>query len=162
MMHFKSLGTKWYQAGEYVKASKRYEEATKFALSETALDRMKEENAESITSDERKAKLAQGNQALASCYLNLARCHIKLGDPKAAVAACSEAVKKDQKNLKARFRRGQARLAINDLDGARKDLYEAAKLDPQNKEVRKEIEALKRAEQQLKEKQKGMFGGMFK
>ena len=100
MMHFKSLGTKWYQAGEYVKASKRYEEATKFALSETALDRMKEENAESITSDERKAKLAQGNQALASCYLNLAMCHIKLGDPKAAVAACSEAVKKDQKNLK--------------------------------------------------------------
>ena len=40
-------------------------------------------------------------------------------------------------------------------------LAQAARKEPQNKEVRKELEALKKQEQKLKQEQKGMFGGMF-
>ena len=96
-----------------------------------------------------------------SCFLNIAMCHTKMGDAKKAEASCSQAVKIDDTNVKARFRRGQVRLTQGDLDGARADLYEAAKREPQNKDIRREIEGLKKQEQKLKQQQKGMFGGMF-
>ena len=40
-------------------------------------------------------------------------------------------------------------------------INQAARKEPQNKEVRKELEALKKMEQKLKQEQKGMFGGIF-
>lgn len=56
---------------------------------------------------------------------------------------------------------GQAHLKNGDLEQARADLLEAAKLTPSNKEIRAEIENLKKAESNYKAQQKKMFGGVF-
>ena len=45
--------------------------------------------------------------------------------------------------MKALYRRGQARLQLGELDGAKADLMDAAKREPQNRQVRKELESLK-------------------
>ena len=58
-------------------------------------------------------------------------------------------------------RRGQAHLKLGNVADAREDLTRAAQLDPQNRDVRRELEAVKEQEKAVKEKQKGMFGGMF-
>jgi len=150
---YRKQGNKYYQVGEHKRAIKKYEEANRFEVSD--------KNLENDGVSERDAPLAETKQNMVSCYLNIAMCHIKLGDSKQAERSCTEAIKKDELNFKALFRRGQVRLTLGDIDGARSDLYEAARKEPQNKEVRKELEALKKMEQKLKQEQKGMFGGIF-
>ena len=117
----------------------------------------------------------QGRKVTATCYVNLATCHIKLGDATEAEEAATEAIKAAQKEMrtvtridaadvkdfKALFRRGQARLMLGSLDDARADLVEAARREPQNRDVRKELDKVKQQLAALKEQQKGLFGGMF-
>merc|ERR1719231_1572489 len=93
-----------------------------------------------------------------SVHLNLAACYLKMGRVQDALLACTEAVKIDGTNVKALFRRGQARLSLNLIDGARSDLLEAAKREPQNRDVRKELEKLKAQAAVLKKKEKQQFG----
>jgi hypothetical protein len=153
---YKNQGNKHYQAGLYDKAIKRYEESNRFEVSDKNL-----ENDGIPLGPNRDSRLKETKQNMISCFLNIAMCHGKMGEPKKAEASCTQAVKLDETNVKARFRRGQLRLAAGNLDGARSDLFEAAKRDPQNRDIRREIETLKKQEQKLKQQQKGMFGGMF-
>lgn len=99
-------------------------------------------------------------QKLSTC-LNLAAARIKLGEPKEALEQCSKAVDIDASSVKALYRRGQASLMLGDIEAARSDLMDAAKREPQNKDVRKELEKLKSQSTALKQQQKKLFGGMF-
>lgn len=153
--HFKQQGNRCYQGGNYDRAIKLYEEANRCQVYDKNLHN------DGVPHEARDVTLKESHQMLVSCYLNLGMCHLKLGDLKHAELMYTEALKRDETNVKASFRRGQVRLTLGDIDGARSDLYEAAKRDPQNREVRKELEALKKQDKQLKQEQKGMFGGMF-
>lgn len=122
-------------------------------------------------------QLAQVDDALRSCLLNAAQCHLKLSDWSATVAKCdhvlgtlpaesaSTSTGADERvaavRLKALFRRGVAQLALDQFDEAKSDLKAACMLDPKSKEVRSEYERAKNAHAAHKAAERQAFGGMF-
>lgn len=102
-----------------------------------------------------------------ACYLNIAACRLKTGGTgyPEAVRACDEVLALDASNMKALYRRAQARVedpgAGRDAqDLAIVDLRAAAKLEPSNALVRKLL-AEQIAKQKEYKKQEGNFRGMF-
>ncbi|OAQ30328.1 TPR-like protein [Linnemannia elongata AG-77] len=59
---------------------------------------------------------------LAVVYSNMGACHLKNGNYKRAIEVCDTALKHDPTNVKAKFRRAQAKLAEGNLAGAEADL----------------------------------------
>ena len=68
----------------------------------------------------------------------------------------------DESNKKALFRRGQARFGMKDYDLALKDLNVVSKMEPTDKAVANELVKVKKAKQIHVEKEKSMYGKMFK
>jgi tetratricopeptide (TPR) repeat protein len=59
---------------------------------------------------------------LAVVYSNMGACHLKNNNYKRAIEVCDTALKHDPTNIKAKFRRAQAKLAEGNLAGAEADL----------------------------------------
>jgi len=84
-----------------------------------------------------------------SCYLNLAHCYLKLREWRSCIAACAAALELDQGNVKALYRRAQARTLPASAGGVEQnlalaDLKKAAVLAPTNSDVHSALIALKR------------------
>ena len=121
----------------------------------------RENDFKDLAAEEKEGKLNEVQKQKLSTCLNLAAARIKLGEPKEALEQCNKAVDIDASSVKALYRRGQASLMLGDIEAARSDLMDAAKREPQNKDVRKELEKLKSQSTALKQQQKNLFGGMF-
>ncbi|KAK1265400.1 Chaperone protein dnaJ 6 [Acorus gramineus] len=80
-------------------------------------------------------------------HLGLCKVLVKLGRGKDAVNSCSEALDIDGELIEALTQRGEAKLLIEDWEGAVDDLKNAAQRSPQDMHIR---EALMRAEKSLK------------
>ncbi|XP_014251718.1 RNA polymerase II-associated protein 3-like [Cimex lectularius] len=76
-------------------------------------------------------------------FANRAVCFIKMENFKASEADCSEAIKLDYKYVKAYIRRASARKALNNLEGACRDLQSIVILEPNNITVKNEFIALR-------------------
>ncbi|CDI87887.1 peptidyl-prolyl isomerase, putative [Eimeria praecox] len=96
-----------------------------------------------------------------SLRLNLSNCYLKTGEYAQAIDEASAAIKLDEKNSKAWYRRGVARAAFGFLDEARCDLASAARLDPRNVEIRNELKKCKEKLEEVRRKEKSTFGAMF-
>lgn len=68
----------------------------------------------------------------------------------------------DPKNTKALFRRGKARAELGQTDAAKEDFDKARKLEPDNKEVIRELQVITMQERELYDKQREMYKGLFK
>jgi len=75
---------------------------------------------------------------------------------------CHKALDIDSSNIKALFRKGQAHSRMNEFEKAKTDFLEAIKLSPENKEVKQELEILKKKMTAYKQQEKQMFAGLFK
>merc|ERR1719235_872696 len=95
-----------------------------------------------------------------STYLNMAACYIKRDMHEKAVDVCTKALAIGA-NPKASFRRGQARLALGDLDAARADLNDAVAANPTDRAILQEIRKLEVAEKRAIAKEKKKFQGFF-
>merc|ERR1719426_207362 len=93
-------------------------------------------------------------------YLNMAACYIKREMNEKAVDVCTKALAIGA-SPKASFRRGQARLALGDLDGASADLKVAVTANPTDRAVLQEIKKLEVAEKKALAKEKKKFQGFF-
>ncbi|KAJ7103106.1 hypothetical protein B0H15DRAFT_1016937 [Mycena belliarum] len=71
--------------------------------------------------------------------LNRAAAYLKLGKSEDAERDCSTVLALSKVNVKALFRRAQARVGMGKLAEAQKDLTEAAKLEPANQSVKAEL-----------------------
>ncbi|PKA66919.1 Chaperone protein dnaJ 15 [Apostasia shenzhenica] len=80
-------------------------------------------------------------------YLGLCKVLVKLGRGQDAVNSCTEALDIDGELLEALVQRGEAKLIVEDWEGAVEDLKNAAEKSPQDMNIR---EALMRAEKALK------------
>jgi len=78
-----------------------------------------------------------------SLALNLAAVSLKLEEWGKAAAYASKALDVDPDNLKAIYRRGQARIGTRDYEDAKKDLLRAAKMSPKDKNIRRHYEQAK-------------------
>mmetsp|Transcript_72351 Transcript_72351/g.125444 ORF Transcript_72351/g.125444 Transcript_72351/m.125444 type:complete len:381 (+) Transcript_72351:84-1226(+) len=79
-----------------------------------------------------------------SCLLNLTQVYLEFGRYKDAAESATAALNIAQrKSVKALWRRAVARTHMEDFDGAYSDLKAAAKLEPQDRKIRQELERVK-------------------
>ncbi|KAF8944137.1 hypothetical protein BGZ47_004595 [Haplosporangium gracile] len=95
---------------------------------------------------------------LAVVYSNMGACHLKNGNYKRAIEVCDTALKHDPTNVKAKFRRAQAKLAEGNLAGAEADLNALGEKVPG---VKAELEKLKKKSKDADDKQRKTMGGFL-
>ncbi|KAF8938314.1 hypothetical protein EDD21DRAFT_371342 [Dissophora ornata] len=95
---------------------------------------------------------------LAVVYANMAACHLKSGNYKRAIDVCNSALKSDPDNVKAKFRRGQAKLQDGNLAGAEADFESLGEKVPG---VKAELDKLKKKSKEAEEKQRKTMGGFL-
>jgi len=93
--------------------------------------------------------------------LNCATCYLKMGKPDKALDFCGKALEQDADNKKAVWRRGQAYLAMNDVDNAQKDLEASKVAFPTDKGVAADLATLAKKFEEHKQKERNQFKGMF-
>ncbi|KAK7025566.1 hypothetical protein VNI00_015919 [Paramarasmius palmivorus] len=74
--------------------------------------------------------------------LNRAAAYLKLGKNEDAERDCTTVLSLSPSNVKAIFRRGQARFGMGKLDEAKADFEAAAKMEPNNQAVKDELEKI--------------------
>ena len=140
----KGLGNAHVAAGDFSRASRRYGAALNIAASDYDLD------------DAQKAELGKVSAAL---KLNRAMCHLKLEKWADADKDCREVLEKDPANLKALFRRGKAKLALDDWVEAKALFKKALAIDASNKDARRGLLDIAKKEKAHKEKEKKLYAG---
>ena len=138
-------GTVAFKAGDYEEALESYEDATGY------LD----------YGEKAEGKEEECQTMYMSCTLNGAQCCIKQGEFSQAVDLCTRALMRDESNVKALFRRGQARMHMGEWAEAKADLRQASTLDPKNKEVRDAFAEVGKKEAAAKKADKAMYSKMF-
>jgi len=101
-----------------------------------------------------------------TCALNIAQCKLKLAKFDEAIKACDLVLELDEDNIKALYRRAEARVRPSgatayDHDCAIKDLNKASQLDPEDKIVASLLKSLRDERKKQRSKDKGTFEGMF-
>ena len=107
------------------------------------------------------AEQKEVNETKLSLYLNIALAYIKLEKLDNALQSCNDALKIDEKNTKALYRRATVLYQKRKFDDAVKDLSQAEKLVPDDKAV---LKLRKLVDQQLakqKKKEKAFAKKMF-
>ncbi|KAF9375419.1 hypothetical protein CPB97_011470 [Podila verticillata] len=95
---------------------------------------------------------------LAVVYANMGACHLKNQNYKRAIEVCNKALQHDPANVKAKFRRAQAKLQEGNLAGAEADLTSLGDGVPG---VKAEMEKLKKKAKDADEKQRKTMGGFL-
>ncbi|PVD33481.1 hypothetical protein C0Q70_04737 [Pomacea canaliculata] len=143
---FKEKGTGYFKNGNYSKAVRYYKQVISYLEYET-----------SLTGEEKEERDA----LILSSHLNLAMCHLKLKEYSEAEEACKKALEMDSKNVKALFRRGQARLERNEYELALEDFEKVVELEPDNKAAKNQILLCKQRKKQFLEREKKLYSNMF-
>mmetsp|Transcript_11372 Transcript_11372/g.36375 ORF Transcript_11372/g.36375 Transcript_11372/m.36375 type:complete len:220 (+) Transcript_11372:73-732(+) len=160
----KAQGNEMFKAGELGKAASKYRTVFAYvnglvhssdAMNQyaTKADRLTDEQQEAVTA----LKL--------SVNLNLAAVYIKQGKFDKAATVARKAIEIDADNAKAHLRLGQALMGTKSFDEAKKSLVHGAKLAPQEKLIRAELERWKQESAEWRAANKAnaakMFGGVF-
>ncbi|KAF9114048.1 hypothetical protein BGX27_000247 [Mortierella sp. AM989] len=95
---------------------------------------------------------------LAVIYANMAACHLKNAKYPRAIEVCNSALKNDPDNVKAKFRRGQAKAADGNLAGAEADFLSLGEQVPG---VKAELAKLRSKYKEADEKQRKSMGGFL-
>jgi peptidylprolyl isomerase len=159
----KGKGNEMFKAKAYAEALQQYADAL-YALDNLLSDpNTHDAPGAFLECEDPAAAEAECKALIVSCRLNSAAAQLKTGDYGAAAASATAVLEMEGEdaNVKALFRRGAARAKFGLLIEAKRDLLQAAKLDPQNKAVRKEYAALKKKIAAEKKKAKATFGGAF-
>ena len=147
----KSAGNHFYKLNESQRAVRKYRKSLKYIS--ILRDSM------GSTNDEEETKI---RAVEVPCCLNIAAACLKSKDYNGAMKECEKVLEIDEDNTKAIFRRGQARFGKGDYDLALQDLNRARELEPNDKGVLNEITKVKKAKQVSVEKEKKLYGKMFK
>jgi len=144
-LSLKEEGNVHFKSGELERAVRSYRRGT------SALKSLNEKN----TGD------SQVRALLLSLQTNLSLVCLKQGKAKMSRDVASKALEIDETNIKALYRRGVAYRALGDVKKASNDLRTAFKLDPENREVKRELISLKKDIEALKAKEKASLGGFL-
>merc|ERR1712142_659136 len=143
---FKEKGTKHFKHEKYEIASTRYQKVIDFLEHEISLKGEAEV--------ERKSLLQAGR-------LNLALCYLKLQKWMDARTVCDKVIEESAATAKAWFRRGEAQLALNDCEAAKKDFEKSLELEPDNKAAKNKVVICQQKIKAQKDKEKRTFANMF-
>eukprot|EP00929_Paragymnodinium_shiwhaense_P053157 TRINITY_DN26613_c0_g1_i2.p1 TRINITY_DN26613_c0_g1~~TRINITY_DN26613_c0_g1_i2.p1 ORF type:complete len:300 (-),score=69.92 TRINITY_DN26613_c0_g1_i2:87-986(-) len=153
-MRMKESGTDAFKKQDWATAINRYQDAIEHI---TLPEQQAEENGES-----RDDRLNDEEKKLAVALLNnCAAARLKMQDFDLAKFDCCKVLEYDKKNVKALFRRAQAKHALGEHSSCVVDASTALELDPDNKEVQALKRKAQEAQKQAKQNEKAMCSKMF-
>ena len=141
----KEEGNAFFKEKEYDKAIRSYRRGT------VSLKGLNNSN----TGDDQVKTLLIGLQN------NMAMIYAKQEKYKQALDVTKKALEVDSENLKALFRKGQMQRLLGDYDAAKETLKVGLKVDPESKDIKKEMALLKKKVDDEKKRAKKAFGGAF-
>lgn len=94
-------------------------------------------------------------------HLNQAICHLKLNKPVQAIRHCDDALDLSHNNTKGLYRRGLARLAVNEPVVAKADFLKVLELEPDNKAAVQQIHICEKKIKEHTQKEKVIYSRMF-
>ncbi|XP_058107370.1 70 kDa peptidyl-prolyl isomerase-like [Magnolia sinica] len=142
----KDDGNKFFKAGKFWRASKKYEKAAKYV-----------EYDHSFTDEEK----IQATGLKISCNLNNAACKLKLGEYSEASRLCTKVLDLDPYNVKALYRRSQSYMEMSDLEKAEVDIKKILSIDPYNRDAKLEYKKLRDKQKEYDKNQSKLFGAMI-
>ncbi|XP_074833934.1 peptidyl-prolyl cis-trans isomerase FKBP5 isoform X1 [Carettochelys insculpta] len=135
------------QAGKYTQAVIQYGKIVSWLEMEYGLSESESKEAQSF---------------LLAAYLNLAMCYLKLREYIKAVECCNKALGLDQVNEKGLYRRGEARLLMNEFELAKCDFQKVLKVNPQNKAAKSQLTICQQKMKEHNERDRRIYANMFK
>ncbi|GFW64840.1 peptidyl-prolyl cis-trans isomerase FKBP4 [Trichonephila clavipes] len=117
----KERGVNLYKLGQYKAAVKQFRCVLQCLENEPGAD--------PNTAEVRK-------ELVKSSYLNISLCHLKSKNYLLCIKYCEKTLETDPVNEKALYRKGQAKMHMNDYSAALKDFNKVAKLYPENRAAR--------------------------
>jgi len=138
---FKNEGNAAFKSQNFADAKKKYEEAIDYVEQDSSPEAL---------------------ELKVPTYLNLSAVCTKLGEFKKAVENADHALKIDPKNVKAYFRKAAAHQAFGELQLAKEDLQKGLEIDPSNNDLLNEMQALHIKITKQNQKEKKLYGNMFK
>lgn len=146
----KSAGNFFFKSKEYSKAVRKYHKACRYI---SCL-----RDAMGSTRDEQEERIRQVEVPL---ILNMAAVMLAWKKWEEAKAECDKVLEIQEENIKALFRRAQARIEMKDFDEAIVDLNKARDLEPEDKALAKELARAKKAKLDYVQAEKRMYSKMF-
>ncbi|KAM9119463.1 FK506-binding protein-like isoform 1-T3 [Pangshura tecta] len=122
-LRHKERGSECYRAGEVGAAARRYARALQLAIAAGPAPPAPEHT-----------------RLRADLHANLAACQLRLAQPAHAARNCTKALALRPQHAKARYRRGLAHAAMNDLEGAAEDFRGVLAAEPGNMAARRELD----------------------
>ncbi|XP_045705513.1 peptidyl-prolyl cis-trans isomerase FKBP5-like [Phyllostomus hastatus] len=142
----KEKGTVYFKGGKYVQAVIQYGKIVTWLEMEYGLSEKESKASESF---------------LLAAFLNLAMCYLKLQEYIKAVECCDKALGLDRTNEKGLYRRGEARLLMNEFTLAEGDFERVLEVSPQNKAARLQISVCRKKAKEHNERDRKTHANMF-
>uniref|UniRef100_UPI00398ED0DB peptidyl-prolyl cis-trans isomerase FKBP5-like n=1 Tax=Pristiophorus japonicus TaxID=55135 RepID=UPI00398ED0DB len=142
----KEKGTFYFKAGKYKQAQIQYRKIVAWLEQEYCLTQ----------EDSRRAKAF-----ILAAHLNVAMCYLKLTEYQKAVESCDRALEIDRANEKALYRRGEARLCVNEFDLAKADFQKVLQVNPENKAAKTQIVLCQNRIKEHHQRNKKIYANMF-
>lgn len=142
----KDKGAVYFKAGKYMQAIIQYSKIVSWLEMEYGLSEAEQKTSKCF---------------LLAAFLNLAMCNIKLREYMRAVEYCEKALGLDQANEKGLYRRGEARLLMNEFELARLDFERVLEVNPQNKAAKSQIAVCQRKAKEHNERDRIIYANMF-
>ncbi|KAI4498680.1 hypothetical protein M0802_006147 [Mischocyttarus mexicanus] len=146
----KDSGNHYFSKKNYVDAGRKYKKALRYYDWMIKIKNVPDTMEDSIT------------DLKVTIMLNFAAVQLKKKDYRSAVKLCNEVLEIDKSSSKAYFRRGQAHMGLNEYDIGLMDLKHALAESPNNKDILKEIEKVKKVMNSYLVVEKATFQRMFK
>ncbi|XP_078053837.1 peptidyl-prolyl cis-trans isomerase FKBP5-like isoform X2 [Mustelus asterias] len=142
----KEKGTFYFKAGKYKQAQIQYRKIVAWLEQEYCLTQEESRRAKSFT---------------LAAHLNVAMCYLKLNEYLKAMDSCDRALEIDRANEKALYRRGEARLCVNEFDLAKADFQKVLQVNPENKAAKIQITLCQNRMKEHHERNKKIYANMF-
>ncbi|KAL3130719.1 hypothetical protein ABBQ38_000068 [Trebouxia sp. C0009 RCD-2024] len=154
----KALGNDLYKKGDHQSAIRKYTKALSYLAQMTFPD--EEAMAKDLSSSSAEAA-EQLKSVAVPCLLNRAACSLKLQQPREAIMDCHNVLQTNASNTKALFRKGQAHVAVRELDEAIDCFIKAQELGDSDPAIPRELAKAKQARTAAEKKQHATYTKMF-
>ncbi|CAJ1949252.1 unnamed protein product [Sphenostylis stenocarpa] len=145
--NIRNTGNRLFKEGKYELAKAKYEKL------------LREFNHINPQDDEEGKVFADTRNLL---HLNVAACHLKLGECKKSIETCNKVLEANPAHVKGLYRRGMAYMTAGDFEEARADFKMMMKVDKSTEsDATAALQKLKQKEQEVDKKARKQFKGLF-
>jgi len=156
----KAVGDEHFRKGEIQPALRNYHESLLYlqGLDKSVLNAVKPD---ASASEGGKSVPTEADELIEKIYCNMAACHIKNSNWERALDSANKALKKNENNTKALFRKAKALAGSGYTEKAIVILEDLAVKSPDDAAVKAELKSVKVVDKDREQKAMSSFKGMF-